>query len=204
MPLTPMNTVQTAFSSPRFNRYLLWFGVVVLAAGAIALVVAFAGGGSDKTNVSPTPGFHPKLPTKSSPLKNQQGAPIKTYGQLDSQIRSTISKFIGTAVARQHVGDSWAIVSPSLRSGYTYKQWRTGDNVPVVPYPGVDTKHINYYLDEASNKQILVEVGLSGKPGVSTRPTTFEVGLVPVGKGANAHWLVDYWMPRWTPPVPQS
>ena len=49
--------------------------------------------------------------------------------------------------------------------------------------------------------EILVEVGLAGKPGVSTRPVTFQLGLVP---GQNGRWLVDYWMPRWTPPVPQG
>jgi hypothetical protein len=32
------------------------------------------------------------------------------------------------------------------------------------------------------------------------RPTTFQLGLVPVGK----KWLVDYFMPRWTPPVPSN
>ena len=53
------------------------------------------------------------------------------------------------------------------------------DDLPVVPYPGVDTKHVQYYLDYASTKEILVEVGLAGKPGVSTRPVTFQLGLVP-------------------------
>jgi hypothetical protein len=198
-----MNAVQTALNSPRFNRYLLWFGVAVLAAGAIALVVAFAGG-SDKTRVNPDPGFKPALPAKSSPLKNEQGVKIKTYSQLDDQIRSSIRTFIGTAVARQHVADSWALVAPSLRAGYTFKQWRTGDQLPVVPYPGVDTKHVQYYLDYATNKEILIEVGLAGKPGVSTRPVTFQLGLVPVGSAANKKWLVNYWMPRWTPPVPTN
>jgi hypothetical protein len=36
---------------------------------------------------------------------------------------------------------------------------------------------------------------------VSTRPVTFQLGLVP---GAHKRWLVDYWMPRWTPPVQQG
>jgi hypothetical protein len=198
-----MNAVQTALSSPRFNRYLLWFGVVVLAAGAMALVFAFVGG-SDKTSSNPDKGFHPVLPAKSSPLKNEQGVTVKTYSQLDDQTRSAISTFIGTIVARQHVEDSWSIVSPSMRAGYTFKQWKQATALPVIPYPGVDTKHIQYYLDYATNKEILLEVGLAGKPGVTTRPVTFQLGLVPTGKGSNARWLVNYWMPRWTPPVPQN
>jgi hypothetical protein len=198
-----MNAVQTALNSPRFNRYLLWFGVAVLAAGAIALVVAFAGG-SDKTSSKPDKGFKPALPAKSAPLKNEQGVTIKTYSQLDDQTRSAISTFIGTVVARQHVGDSWSIVSPSMRAGYSFKEWRRAAELPVIPYPGVDTKHIQYYLDYATNREILLEVGLAGKPGVTTRPVTFQLGLVPARKGSNARWLVDYWMPRWTPPVPQN
>jgi hypothetical protein len=198
-----MNAVQTALSSPRFNRYLLWFGVVVLAAGAMALVFAFVGG-SDKTSSNPDKGFHPVLPAKSAPLKNEQGVTVKTYSQLDDQTRSAISTFIGTIVARQHVEDSWSIVSPSMRAGYTFKQWKQATALPVIPYPGVDTKHIQYYLDYATNKEILLEVGLAGKPGVTTRPVTFQLGLVPAGKGSNARWLVNYWMPRWTPPVPQN
>jgi hypothetical protein len=28
------------------------------------------------------------------------------------------------------------------------------------------------------------------------------LGLAPVGSGAHKRWLVDYWMPRYTPPIP--
>ena len=63
-----------------------------------------------------------------------------------------------------------------------------------------------YYLDYASTKEILIEVGLSVKPDTKdelrTRPTAFQLGLTPVGKGGQQRWLVDYWMPRWTPPIP--
>jgi hypothetical protein len=199
-----MNSVQSALNSPRLGRYLLWVGVVVLAAGVVAVIVAFAGGKSDNTPLNPDKGFKPTLPAKSQPLKNSDGITIKTFSQLDDQTRSTIRTFINTAVARQHVEDSWTIVSPSMRAGYTLKQWKSADDLPIIPYPGVDTKHVEYFLDYASNREILVEVGLAGKRGVSTRPVTFMLGLRPDGKGSNARWLVSYWMPRWTPPVPQN
>jgi hypothetical protein len=197
-----MNSIQTALNSPRFNRLLLWVGVVVLAAGALTLVVTLMksnGGG----NANPSPGFRPTLPAKQTPLTNHSGVRIRTYEQLDPQVQSTIHKFIGTIVARKNIPASWAVVSPSLKQGYTRAQWDHANNLPVVPYPGVDTKHINFYLDYASTKEILIEVGLSGIKGKTTsRPTTFQLGLVPVGSGAHARWLIDYWMPRWTPPIP--
>jgi hypothetical protein len=133
------------------------------------------------------------------PLRNGDGALIKTYTQLDPQIRSAVTTFIGTAVAREHVDRSWNVVAPTLKSGYTWAQWKKADDLPVVPYPGVDTKRVRYYLDHASTKEILVEVGLTGKPGVGTRPVTFQLGLVP-GKGGR--WVVDYWLPRGTPQAP--
>ena len=196
-----MNSVQTLFSSARFNRYLLWFGVAVFIAGALALTVKLAGG-SDSTPQNPDKGFRPTLPAKSTPLKNADGVTIRTYSQLDPHVRSAIHTFIATAVARKHLDKSWAVVAPGLRAGYTQAQWEKASDLPVVPYPGVDSDHVQYYLDYASTREILVEVGLTGKPGVKTRPVTFQLGLVPVGTGAEKTWLVNYWMPRWTPPVP--
>lgn len=199
-----MNAVATRLNSPRFQRYMLWAGVVVLAVGAAALVFSLAGGSDKNARVNPDKGFHPTLPTKATALKNADGVAIKTFSQLDPQIRSDIKTFIATAVARRHLADSWAVIAPSLRAGYTPRQWAKGDELPVVPYPGVDTKHVQYFLDYASTKEILIEVGLAGKPGISTRPVTFQLGLVPAGNGSSHRWLVDYWMPRWTPPVPTN
>ena len=195
-----MNSVAETFQSPRFQRYLLWGGVVVLAIGATALVVTLMGGQSGAP-VKNDKGFHPSIPAASVPLRNTDGVLIKTYAQLDPQIRSAVATFIGTAVARQHVDQSWDVVAPTLKAGYTPGQWKKAEELPVVRYPGVDTKHVQYYLDYASTKEILLEVGIAGKPGVSTRPVTFQLGLVP---GAHKRWLVDYWMPRWTPPVQQG
>jgi hypothetical protein len=182
---------------------MLWVGVAVFAIGAAVLVFTLVGG-SDNKSVNPEKGFRPTLPAKSVPLRNADGVTVKTFTQLDPQIRSDIKTFIGTAVARKNLASSWPVVSPGLRRGYTQKSWSNGADLPVVPYPGVDTNHIEYFLDYASTKEILIEVGLAGKRGVSTRPVTFQLGLVPGAKGSAHPWLVDYWMPRWTPPVPSN
>jgi hypothetical protein len=198
-----MNTVQTALSSARFNRLMLGLGILVLAAGTFALVFKFAGG-SDQTSSNPSPGFKAQLPSKVVPLKNASGATIKTFWQLDPAMRSTIRKFIGTAVMRRHLDQSWNVTAPSLKAGYTFKRWTTADNLPVIPYPVDNLDKVQYYLDYASTKAILVEVGVGAKPEKNIRPTTFQLEMVPVGTGANKRWMVDYWMPRWTPPVPEN
>jgi len=47
-------------------------------------------------------------------------------------------------------------------------------------------------------------MGLSAKPKDNMHPTTFWIGLHKFGSGAKARWLVDYFMPRWTPIMPEA
>jgi hypothetical protein len=197
--------VQTALSSPRFNRALLWFSALVLAAG-VFVVIAKIAGGSDTTSRNPDRLFRPTLPQKQVQLKNAQGVPIRKFEQLDEKTRATIRTFLATAVAREHLDRSWATIAPSMKQGYTFKQWANATALPIVPYPYADVKTAQYYLDYASTKEILIEVGLSQRPEIKgearTRPTAFQLGLAPVGKRGQKRWLVNYWMPRWTPPIP--
>jgi hypothetical protein len=199
-----MSTLQNALSSPRRNRRLLWLATAGLTAGVFLLVAQIAGR-SDKTSLAPDEGFTPTLPVKTSPLVNAHGVRIKTFEQLDPKVRSTIRTFLATAVARKHLDQSWAVIAPSMKVGYTLKEWTKATELPVVPYPGADVRRAQFYLEYASRTEILVDVGLSQRPGIVrgwTRPVAFQLGLSPVGKGTDKRWLVSYWMPRWTPPVP--
>ena len=194
-----MNTIQTALSSARFNRMLLWLGVVVFAAGALALVFAFAGG-SDTTSAKPDKGFHATLPKNAHPLKNTQGVTIKTFEQLDPAMKQTIRTFLTTGVSRKDQAEAWNVVAPSVRKGYTHRSWSRANALPIIFYPVANIDRVQYYLDYASDQEILLEVGLFAPKRYQMRPTTFQLGLIPVGK----KWLVDYFMPRWTPPVPNE
>ena len=179
-----MSSFQTALSSARFNRYLMWFSGLVLAAGVAFLLIKLVPG-SNETRVGNQAGFVP---------------------QLDPEVRTTIRTFLATAVARRHLDKSWAVVAPSLKQGYTFEQWSKGGEgkggLPVIPYPIENVDTTQYYLDYASTKDILLEVGVSAPAARKMRPVSFQLGLVPRGKGAGRHWLVNYWMPRWTPPIP--
>jgi hypothetical protein len=196
-----MDMVQTAFSSARLNRLMFGLGAVVLLVGVIAFVFSRVGG-SDPTSAQPAPNFHPTLPVNSTPLKNANGVTIKHYAQLDSQVRSTIRTFLATAVARKNLGASWAVIAPSMKAGYTYKQWANAKALPVIPYPISSVDDATFYLDYAATDEILVDTGLTAKKSAELRPVRFRLGLVPVGQGAQQQWLVDYWMPLWTPPLP--
>ena len=198
-----MNVVEKALSSARFSRLMLLLGALVLAAGALALVLKFAGG-SDRTSAAPDRGFKPTLPAKQIPLKNASGVAVKTFWQLDPKVRTTIKTFISTAVVRRHLDQSWAVIAPEMKRGYTFDSWRNATALPVVPYPHANLPDLQFYLDYASTKEILVEVGVSAPQKYHVRPTTFQLGLVPVGKAGSQRWLVNYWMPRWTPPLPEN
>jgi len=198
-----MNAFQSAFASPRFNRMLLWSGAVALMLGVGFFFFSVAGG-SDKTSYNPDKGFKAQLPESTKPLKNGKGTTVKSYSQLDPQVRSAIRTFLATAVARKHLDKSWAVIAPSMRKGYTLESWSHAKALPVVPYPHIDIDSTAYYLDYATTREILVEIGLAGKKEAKVRPTSFQLGLSPVGTGANKRWLVDYWMPRWTPPLPTN
>ena len=67
-----MSVFQSALSSARFNRYLMWFSAVVLAAGVGFLLVKLLPG-NDKTQVNPDKNFVAQLPAKSQPLTNAKG-----------------------------------------------------------------------------------------------------------------------------------
>jgi hypothetical protein len=196
-----MNSLQNAFASARFNRLMFWLGVAILATGMVALLIKVMPG-SDNTSFGADQGFRPTLPEHQIPLKNTHGLTIRTFWQLDPKVRTTIRTFLASAVARKHQGDSWAVVAPSLKQGYTRARWSHADALPVVPYQIENVDQTQYYLDYASTQEILIEVGVSAKNGLGIRPTSFQLGLSPVGRGANKQWLVDYWMPRWTPPLP--
>jgi hypothetical protein len=197
-----MHTIQSAFSSARFNRWLLWFGAAVLAAGVALLIVKVAGG-SDHTRTAPDPGFHPTLPTKTHPLV-KNGVQVRSYAQLDHEAKQAIKTFIVDAVGGRNYAAAWKYVTPKMRSGYTYKQWATADSHPFVPFPVYKPdKLTNYSLVYAHRKDVMVEVGLAPDPKAHMRSTVFWIEVVKVGK-ASTPWLVDYWMPRAQVPVPQN
>jgi hypothetical protein len=198
-----MSVFQSALSSARFNRYLMWFSGLVLAAGVAFLLIKLVPG-DDKTRTGADKGFVPTLPAKSLPLTNAKGEQIKTYEELDPEVRTTIRTFLATAVARKHLDQSWAVIAPSMKQGYTYKKWSHAKALPIVPYPIENVDSTQYFLDYASTREILLEVGVSAPRSKKMRPVAFQLGLVPRGQGTAKRWLVNYWMPRWTPPIPSD
>jgi len=198
-----MHTIQSAFSSARFNRLLMAFGALVLAAGVAFLIIRL-GGGSDHAQTNPDPGFRPTLPTKTHALVNGAGVRVTNYGQLDQEAKQAIRTFIAGAVTGKNYAAAWKYVTPKMKSGYSYKQWVRADSHPFVPFPAYKPyTTTNYALVYAHRNDVMVEVGLTPDPKAKLRATIFWIEVKKVGTRTTP-WLVDYWMPRWTPPVPQN
>ena len=104
----------------------------------------------------------------------------------------TLSKFVVSAVLRQHVERSYDLVAPSVRGGLTRKEWRTGD-IPVPPFPAKALALVNSKLVYSYRNLARYEVLLYTKPGAQLMPLLYSIELARPSR--LGRWLVDYAMP---------
>jgi hypothetical protein len=109
------------------------------------------------------------------------------------EVSRVLKGFSGTAVVRRNPGRSWDLTAPSLREGFTRKQWRKGD-LPVVPYPAANRGLGTWsYVEYSYTDSVGLEVFLFPQQGSGYSALTADVELV---KGRDGRWRVDYWMPK--------
>ena len=132
----------------------------------------------------------------NGPLVNEDNSQPKKapFTKQDQRaVHEVLRQFVLTAVDRQDVGRSWEISAPSLREGFTRKQWTNGD-LPVVPYPAANRGLGDWsYVQYSYQGLVGLEVFLFPKPGSGWSAMTADVELV---KGHDGKWRVDYWMPK--------
>jgi hypothetical protein len=171
-------------SSPRRRRRALRIGFVVgVAAPLVFLAVHFSSPGD--------PG------NANGPLVNEPGNAVPKAVPFTKHDQQAVSKvlreFVLTAVDRRDVGRSWEISAPSLRQGFTRKEWANG-GLPVVPYPAANRGLGRWsYVEYSYKGTVALEVFLFPKPGSGWSAMTADVELV---KGHDGNWRVDYWMPK--------
>jgi hypothetical protein len=174
-------------SSPRTQRWLLWIGGFVLAAGiAAVLIVFFRDTGTNTPEV-----FKNEPPTKVAPKP-------KTV-PLEPAVRRVAGDFILTAVQRKNLDKAWALAGPQIRQDLTYKEWLTGD-IPVIPFLK-PLKLTSLKVDLSSKNYAMIELILLPKKG---RGEIYVMELNKVGKGGKAHWVVNSWVPRSHPTIPTN
>jgi hypothetical protein len=185
-----VSAIADRFSSPRFQRKLLWISVPVLVAGITAVVV---------TQIWTSPKVAPPLPP---PGKVQIPTQEKTV-PVDPAAKQIGEEFIRTAVVRKHLAESWRLAAPKLRQDFTLRRWQSGA-IPVVPYPADLTSAAPVKIEYSYKDSVLLLILLEPRPGMTTKPQLFHLGLHAFGTGKHRHWLVDYWAPFGAPKIPSG
>jgi hypothetical protein len=108
-------------------------------------------------------------------------------------------KFIETAVARKNLGQAYNLVTNEILQGQSKKDWMKG-NIAVVPYPVDAIQYAPMKIDFSYPKEAQIEVALLPKKGAKIQGQLFVMDLVKRG----GNWLVNGWVPRSSPPVPNG
>jgi hypothetical protein len=173
---------------PGWQKAMPWLAGALLIAGVIALlIVKFANTGH----------------TYSTPLTNK---PAQDFSQNPATVKlppaamKTARDFIRTAVARQNLRAAYALSGPQIRQGQTLKEWMTG-NIAVIPYPVAAIDYAPMKIDFSYPREAQIEVALLPKKSAHVRSALFILDLI---KDKNGKWLVNAWVPRMSPPVPNG
>jgi hypothetical protein len=176
-----VSTFDAAINSRKFQKWFPWAAGLVLVAGIIAALVFILPNqsgvtGNDKA-AQPSPNFKPTTVPQQVLLK-----------KLPMAARKVAGTFLLTAVQRKDLAAAWKIAGPQVRQGMTYREWMTG-NIAVTPWFG-GIKAAPMKVDYATKTDAQVEVLLDPvKQGV--KPGLYVVTLARVGKGKDAHWVVQ-------------
>lgn len=182
-------------TSPAFLRALTWGSALVLIAGVIAFVTVRLGGEDEPAPVVAAGETIPnELPDETVP--QQSDVPVAA--------RKAAGEFILAAVGREDLAKAWRLAHPELKAqcGCTYKQWLTG-NIPVQFYPTGSLQGAFFGVDELAPRRVVLQVQLTPRAGSDMPKAAFYIGLKAVGTGDAQRWLVDYWAPMGSPPIPQ-
>ena len=186
--------------SPGFLRALTWVSVLVLIAGVAAVGTVWLSGDSGSST-------SPNTATGGGQTVDEFGElPPETRPNPDdvpAAARQSAATFIDGAVARNNLAKAWTVTHPDLKRDCdcTLAEWKSG-NIPVLFFPSLGAGVTGFGVNEISPGRIVLEVLLYPKKASGLNPTAFYVGMKAVGEGENEKWLVDYFAPIGSPPVP--
>jgi hypothetical protein len=171
---------------PGWQKALPWIIAVLVVGGLIAAGIIWSNTGTSTA----TP-----LTNRPADDRSQVPATVK----LPAGATQVARTFIKTAVARKNLPAAYNLVTEQIRQGQSLKSWNTG-NIAVVPYPVDAVKYAPMKIDFSYPKEAQIEVALLPKAGSKTRGQLFLMDLVK----RNGKWLVNSWVPRSSPPVPNG
>jgi hypothetical protein len=172
--------VSRLLSSARVRRRLLWLAGFLGLASVVAILIVVI------KNPPPPPG------EKTSPGGTLVKPDVNmAFGPHSDQVLGLAQQFVLTAVRRNHVDQSWEMVCPEMRQGYTKASWSKGE-IPVVPFPASFAK---WHLAYSYEREIDLQVALYAKPERKLKPVVFDLTLHPCGAAKANRWLVSSFIP---------
>lgn len=175
--------LSAALASPRRRRRLAWVSGALVLAGGVSAGAYFVGntGQSIATPTSATPPlvYHAPQPTRLTEADRQQ-------------LMKIVTEFLTTAVRRQNLDESWALLGPDMRAGQTRASWDSGNNT-VVPFAAIGIAA--WQIDYAYRNDVGIDVAVLGKPSSGWRIKTFTIELKQY-PFAPHRWLVAAWVPK--------
>ena len=170
-------------ASPRRRRRFAWVTALLVAGGSAAIVAVLY------PNTAPEEeGLRP-----GKPVVVHEEPPSTPLPKQDLSVaQRMLSRFVFSAVLREHVEVSYDLVVPSLRGGLTRKQWRTGE-IPVPPFPAKAVALAKSKLVYSHQNVARYEVMLLTTSKSRLMPLLYSIELTRRTRGAP--WLVDYAMP---------
>jgi hypothetical protein len=173
--------VKRVLASYRWRRRLIWLTVTAGVVGG-ALAIGFIWPNTAPPEHTEPTGGPVKIAAtpKKMPLKLRDRAAALVVA----------SRFIDSAVARNNVDRAWGLVTPTMRAGYTRKQWDTANLPGISPFPVASARWRLQFSDE---KGIGFTLALFPTKASHQQAQVFMIGLHKVGAARHRHWLVDNW-----------
>jgi hypothetical protein len=166
------------------RRRLAWTAAFASLAAAVAGLVIIFPSPEKRADERLSPGG--VIPTQDLP---------KAFAPRAGEVLDVAQRFVATAVARKNVDDSWLLVCPSLKEGFSRETWAKGD-IPVVPFPVSFGK---WRLSYSLASEVDVQVALYARPKAHLKPTLFDLTVQPCGKASGRRWLVSSFLPTPSP-----
>ena len=186
-----------SLDSQRLLRGFTWLSALTLIAGVLAFATVKLSGGDGGEDARPAANAPPAVKPPATKKLTAKDVP--------RAVRVVAGEFILAAAGREDLKKAWRISHPDLKAqcDCTYKEWLTG-NIPVQYYPVGNLDVATFAVDEVTRNYVVLQVALIPKDGSDVKPQTFFIGVRAAKQGDKRRWLVDYWAPYVTIPVPSE
>ena len=202
-----MNVVQSSLSSPRTSRIIFWLGAALVVAAVVVFIVKKSHDGSSSSSAAPAAKGSGQVLSQSQFEKQMDKRQpdvqtSKKWATVPAAAKLAVHRFIVDGAGERNLARAWPYMHQDIRGGLTFKQFVHGNQLPFQPFEQMNLKiPMSITLTQWSGHDLFAEVGIASKDKVGRGAYVFNVGATKVGTGAHARWLVNYWMPLWTPPV---